>query len=117
MLRSHDFAAEFELTEIRAKEAYLRKAFIKTAKVTNLEKGYVSVPFVNQLIDLELQGLASDLVVFKFRQMPIDKVVMIPNSGNLLATTVAERLQKPLVLGRKGRAIPGSWNNPIIVEE
>lgn len=110
-------AAEIESAEIRIKENCLRNKFLEEAQVTNAEKGYVSVPFVNQLIDLELQSLASDLIAHRYSGEHIDKVVMVPNSGNPLATTVAERLGVQLAVGRKGKAIPGSWNNPIVVTE
>ena len=50
-------------------------------------------------------------------KVKVNKVVQIPYSGNPLATSVAERLRVPLVPGRKGKAIPGSWNHPIIIEE
>jgi len=43
-------------------------------------------------------------------KVKVNKVVQIPYSGNPLATSVAERLRVPLVPGRKGKAIPGSWN-------
>ena len=110
-------AAEIESAEIRIKENCLRKEFLDKAKVKNIEKGYVSVPFVNQLIDLDIQGLASDLIAHKFRDVAIDKVVMVPYSGNPLATTVAERLGVQLAVGRKGKSIPGSWSDPIVVTE
>lgn len=112
-----DYLTEVTSAEIRVKEDYLRRIFVANARVTNPEKGYISAPFVNQLVDLDLQGLASDLVAHKFSKTPIDKVVMIPNSGNPLATTIAERLKKPLVPGRKGVGIPGAWNKPIVIEE
>jgi xanthine phosphoribosyltransferase len=112
-----DCLEEIESATNRIKEECLRRVFLEEATVTNIEKGYVSVPFVNQLINLELQSLASDLIAFRYRGSGISKVVMVPNSGNPLATTVAERLGTPLAIGRKGKAIPGSWSNPIVVTE
>lgn len=110
---------DVELATVRAKEAHLRTAFIHTAKLTNYDKGYISVPFVNQLIDLDLQGFAADIIVYhaNAESVIVNKVVQIPYSGNPLATSVAERLGVPLVPGRKGKAIPGAWNHPIIIEE
>ena len=107
------------MATIRAKEEYLRVAFSKQAIVTDYDKGYISVPSVNQLIDLELQGFAADLIAVhvKINNVGVDKVVQIPYSGNSLATSVAERFRVPLVPGRKGKAIPGAWNHPIIIEE
>ncbi len=114
-----EYPPEIELATIRAKEAFLRQEFLKVAKVTNHEKGYVSVPFINQLVNPRSQGFAADLIVYhcQSRGCEIDKVVQIPNSGNPLATTVAERLNTPLAPGRKGKAIPGAWSQPIVIEE
>jgi adenine/guanine phosphoribosyltransferase-like PRPP-binding protein len=115
-----DLRIEIEGAEARAKEAYLRGRFKEEATVTNYGKGYVSVPFVNQCIDLELQGYAADLVAHYYRNVKgvsFDRVVQVPNSGNPLATTVAERLGCHLSPGRKGEAIPGAWKNPIVVKE
>ena len=108
-----------ELARIRATEEYIRKAFHEKAEVINYDLGYISVPFVNQLIDLELQGFAGDLIVHHYRnkETKVDKVIQIPLSGNPLATTVAERLNTPLIPGRKGKVIPNSWGNPIVIEE
>lgn len=105
--------------ELYYKEERLRKAFLEEAIVTNTEKGYISVPSVNQLIDLERQGWAADLIAAHFNKAGIsfDKVVGIPNSGLPLSTTVAERLHIPLAPGRKGGNIPGAWRMPIIINE
>ena len=112
-----EFVAELTLAGLRVKEAHLRRVFQAEARATNLQRGYISAPFVNQLVDLDFQGLASDLIAHRFSGLEIDKVVMIPNSGNPLATTVAERLKVPLVPGRKGAAIPGAWNTSIMIQE
>lgn len=119
MQNSFELPPDIELATIRAKEQHLRTAFLQTARLTNYDKGYVSVPFVNQLIDLNLQGFAADLIAYhaKKETIKVDKIVQIPYSGNPLATSVAERLRVPLVPGRKGKAIPGAWNHPVIIEE
>lgn len=119
MRNSPELPPEIELATIRAKEDYLRNSFLKIAEVKNYDKGYISVPFVNQLVDLTLQGFASDIICYhtKTTNIVVDKVVQIPYSGNPLAISVAEKLEAPLVPGRKGKAIPGAWNHPIIIEE
>lgn len=105
------------LAGVRARETAIRDRFTQDAKVTNFEKGYVSVYWVNHLVDIGYQGFAADLIVHKFNGTKFDKVVGIPNSGIPLATSVAERLRKPLAPGRKGKDIPGAWRTPIVVEE
>lgn len=119
MIIGREFPPSIELARIQATEEYIRKAFCEKAMVTNYDLGYISVPFVNQLIDLELQGFAGDLIVHHYRNKgtKVDKVIQIPLSGNPLATTVAERLNTPLVPGRKGKVIPSSWGNPVVIEE
>jgi adenine/guanine phosphoribosyltransferase-like PRPP-binding protein len=115
----HELPPDIELATIRAKEMYLMGAFKRIAKLTDYDKGYISAPFVNQLIDPDLQGFASDIIVYNAKRqgVKINKIVQIPYSGNSLSTAVSERFGTPLVPGRKGKAIPGAWNHPIIIEE
>lgn len=119
MRSNRELPPNIELALIQATEEHVRKAFYEKARVTNFDLGYISVPFVNQLIDLELQGFAGDIIAHHYRkaETEMDKVIQIPLSGNPLATTVAERLNTPLVPGRKGKAIPGSWGHSVVVEE
>jgi len=119
MRSSFELPPDIELATIRAKEEHLRNAFRRTAELKNYEKGYISVPFVNQLIDLGLQGFASDIVAYHVNAEGVkaNKVVQIPYSGNSLSTSISERLGTLLVPGRKGNAIPGAWNYPVIIEE
>lgn len=100
-------------------ERQLREQFLQDAEIRDPQKGYVSVPSVNQRIDLKMQGWAADLIVNNFlqRNIKFDIVVGIPNSGIPLATSVAERLQIPLAPGRKGKDFPGAWKMPIVVNQ
>jgi len=106
-----ELATEVELSGIEEKEKHLIECFERDAIVTDYEKGYISVPFVNQLINLELQGYAADIIVHNIEtnKIEIDKVVQIPYSGNSLATSVGARLRVPLVLGRKEEDAPKGW--------
>lgn len=108
-----------EALSISEKELLLRNYFLQEAKVLNYEKGYISVPFVNQLVDPKLQNSAADLIArhILLDETPVDKVVQIPYSGNSLAYSVAERLDCPLVLGRKGKKSPGAWKNQFVINE
>lgn len=101
------------------KETALRRRFGLEGDLTNPEKGYVSIPWVNQEIDPVLQGYAADIIsaYFSFKGIKLDKIVGVPNMGIPLATVVSERLNVPLAPGRKGDRIPGAWNSPILVDE
>ncbi|HSX48932.1 MAG TPA: phosphoribosyltransferase family protein [Candidatus Saccharimonadales bacterium] len=112
--RSNEF-----IEELRLKESILREKILKEAVVTNFEKGYVSIPSVNQLIDIGMQKIAAEMIIYDAcrKEIHIDKVLGIPNSGISLATSVAERLNVPLAPGRKGETIPGSWNSAITIQE
>lgn len=105
------------LAHIRAQEFAVRDRFMRDATVTNLKKGYVSVPSVNQLIDTRFQEFAAEMIAYHFNGTRIDKVVGIPYSGIPLATAVAGRLGRPLAPGRKGIVVPGAWKTPILVNE
>lgn len=100
-------------------EAYLRDSFLRHAEVIDYRRGYVSVPFVNQEIDPELQGYAADLIAYHYQKEEIrfDKVVGIPSSGIPLAAFLSERMSIPLCPGRKGVVYPGSWKHLLQVEE
>ena len=106
-----------EIKTLGSKEASIREALSQAARVTDFKKGYISAPFVNQLIDPLLQGYAADLIARHAKGLSIDKVVPIPNSGIPLATAVAERLKLPLAPGRKDNSTPGAWGNPVVIEE
>lgn len=124
---------ETEPSSIAGTEFLLRDAFNEIAFIDNFDKKYVSAPFVNQLIDPELQGYAADMIVYdiveKIRNEKIDiirrgnkppvfKVVGIPDSGLYLATAVSERLGWKLAPGRKGpNPPPGAWKDQFIIEE
>jgi adenine/guanine phosphoribosyltransferase-like PRPP-binding protein len=114
-----DVLSHKETLSIADRELILRNYFLKEARIINYDKGYISVPFVNQLVDPKLQGNAADLITehILFNETRIDKVVQIPYSGNSLAYSVAERLDTPLVLGRKGNDSPGAWKNQFVINE
>lgn len=107
-----------DITELIEAEDKLRKRFLAEARVTDPEKGYISLPSVNQRVNSEMQRWVVDLIVHHFAQSGInlDVVLEIPNSGTPLAAVVADRLNIDLIRGRKGKDIPGSWRSPLTVE-
>ncbi len=115
----HERISEEVIAELRLNESILRQKILEEAVVTNFEKGYVSIPSVNQLIDMDMQRIAAQMIICNACQkgINIDKVLGIPNSGISLATSVAEGLGVRLAPGRKGEVIPGSWNSAITVQE
>jgi adenine/guanine phosphoribosyltransferase-like PRPP-binding protein len=120
MDRSYIEQESSSIEEISQKEILLLEAFQREAQVIKDPRdGYISVPFVNQLIDPVLQGYAADIIKYHAETQGIDfnKVVQIPTSGNSLASIVSDRTRKPLVLGRKADTTPGSWVDPIKVDQ
>lgn len=107
-----------EIERLVTVERELRDHFLAEAVVIDREKGYISVPSVNQRVNTKMQGLAADLVVAHYRRLGLgfDVVLDVPNSGTTLAAVVAERLKIPHSRGRKGKDIPASWRLPIVVE-
>lgn len=97
----------------------LKERTLAVARVTDLERGYVSIPFINQRIDSRLLGQAADLTAYFYRKagIEIDVVSGIPHLGVPLATSVAERMDVDLIPSRKDAQIPGSWKSPIVVSE
>jgi adenine/guanine phosphoribosyltransferase-like PRPP-binding protein len=104
---------------LRTRECFLRWKILEEARVTNYEKGYVSIPSINQLVEMDLQEIASEMIADHFEGLgtKINMVAGIPNSGISLATSVARILKVPLAPGRKGEVYPGSWNSRIEINE
>lgn len=97
----------------------LKRRTLEVVRVTDFEKGYVSIPFINQRIDTRLQGYAAELTAHHYRKsgIEIDAVAGIPSLGVPFGTAVAERLGVDLIPARKDPQIPGAWKSPIVVSE
>ena len=121
MSETPELLAKSELDIIREEEGCLRERFGKDAVLIDFEEEYISVPFVNQYIVPEMQGYAADMIAYyvksKGEEMDINRVVGIPNSGNYLATAVAERLNITLALSKKGEDLPGHWKEPLFISK
>ncbi|HLL61258.1 MAG TPA: phosphoribosyltransferase family protein [Candidatus Nitrosocosmicus sp.] len=94
------------------KQQLLLSKFYESARVIDQQKGYIDLPWINQVIDPLYLGYAADIIAEKFKDCHIDKVVGIPTMGTILAVSVAERLNKPLAPGRKGPE-PKAWKQII----
>lgn len=112
-------AFKYSLAELQQEEAILFEKLLSEGKVTNFEKGYLSLSWVNQLIDTRLQRYAARNLAYKLiKQNPsINKVIGIPTLGAPLASMVAEELGLELALGRKGNDVPGAWRQTIVINE
>lgn len=103
------------------KEITLIKAFIEKATIRDIDSGYVYAPFVNEVIDSRLQGLAAELLISDIigKEIEMDgvQVVGIPNSGIPLAAVVADRLGFSLVFGKKGEDIADAWERSVFIEK
>jgi adenine/guanine phosphoribosyltransferase-like PRPP-binding protein len=102
-------AGENPLTEL----AYLRKEFLREAKVIDVERGYISISSFNLRMKPEVLRSASKLIAYHFRNDKIDTIHGIPHSGNYLATAVALELNgnARLHASRKDQNIPTSWKD------
>lgn len=111
-----DRLANLSLSE---KEEILRSKFLREARFSNPEKGYIDVPWVNQLIRMDLQGYAADILVaiVKDKGWNIKKVAGVPTMGGYLANSVAERIPGVLFApGRKGSGTPGLWKTTVVID-
>lgn len=113
------FRADLEHLSFREMETVFRENFLRVAKVTDFEKGYVSVPFINQVILPEYLLIGARLIIEYYRRQGVlfDRVVGIPNSGVPLAVVVATELFVPYNPGQKAPVPPGSWQSVVEVEE
>ena len=92
---------------------FLRKEFLKEAKVIDAQRGYISVSSFNLRMKPEVLAAAAKLIADFFKNDKIDTVHGIPHSGNYLATAVALALdgQVRLHSSRKDQNIPTSWKD------
>lgn len=107
-----------EIFNLRSQEETLRKAFKERALLINREKGYVSVDFVNQIIDPNLNDKAAEILssMIVLEDKKINKVVPVPTMGNYLGTAISQKLGATLMPGRKDGQVPSSWKDVIVVE-
>lgn len=109
--------------ELKNCEIALRDKFHKDAKVTDPEKGYLSLPWVNELIDPELQRFAAKLIASQLRDQlrannqQLTKVAGVPTLGSYLSVHLAEELRVPLVPARKSKHVPERWKEAIVINE
>lgn len=112
------------IQELKLKEDLLRKKLLQEGKVTNVETGYLRVPWVNEIVDTRLQHYAAQILAFKLQQLQqldrivINKVAGIPTQGVPLSVPLAEELGYLfLASSRKGRIIPTIWQNATLMEQ
>jgi adenine/guanine phosphoribosyltransferase-like PRPP-binding protein len=107
--------------EVALEEASLREKFISDVRVVDPDKGYISLPWVNELIDTRLQHMAARVIVYKLQhqldgRQQITKVAGIPTLGVNLANPVSEELGVPLAPTRKGKHVPSRWEEAVVLE-
>ena len=92
---------------------YLRKEFVKEARVLDADKGYISVPGFNLRMKPAVLKAAAQAITAHFKKDKIEVVHGIPHSGNYLATAVAIELGGNIRLhsSRKDQNIPVSWKD------
>lgn len=108
--------------EIRAIEECLRSKFMRDARVVNPENGYLSLPWINEVIDPGLQSLAARMIGYLLQQrlegdQRVTKVAGVPTMGTYLAVAMAETLDVPLAATRKGRHVPSRWEEAVVLEK
>lgn len=92
---------------------FLRKEFLREAKVIDHERGYISVSSFNLRMKPSVLKAAADIIAHEFANDHITVVHGIPHSGNFIATAVAMNLNKDVRLhaSRKDQNIPTSWKD------
>lgn len=114
---------QLQTRELEQIEDMLRKKIFEEGRIIDSEKGYLSLPWVNELIDPKLQRSAAKLIAYRLTSRleeddhNLTKVVGVPTMGTYLATALAEELEKPLVVACKGCHIPNRWTKAVRIEE
>ena len=99
--------------EVKKATDFLKKEFLKDAKVIDHERGYISISSFNLRMKPTVLKAAATLIANEFRNDDITVIHGIPHSGNYLATAVALELDKDVRLhaSRKDQNIPTSWKD------
>ncbi|MFH0943010.1 MAG: phosphoribosyltransferase family protein [Candidatus Beckwithbacteria bacterium] len=94
-------------------QEYLKREFLREAKVIDAARGYISVSAFNLRMKPAVLKAAAKLIAQHFKNDQIDTVHGIPHSGNYLATAVALELGDKVRLhsSRKDQNIPTSWKD------
>lgn len=91
---------------------FLKKEFLKDAKVIDYERGYISISSFNLRMKPAVLAEAAELIANEFKDENITVIHGIPHSGNYLATAVALQLgETRLHASRKDQNIPTSWKD------
>lgn len=92
---------------------WLKKEFLREARVIDKDKGYISVSAFNLRMKPRVLAVAAELIAKHFQKDKIDTVHGIPHSGNYLATAVALKLGDKVRLhsSRKDQNIPAAWKD------
>lgn len=93
--------------------AYLRREFLKDARVIDSDCGYVSVSSFNLRMRPAVLSAAAKAIANHFKKDKITVIHGIPHSGNYLAAAVAIELGGEVRLhsSRKDQNIPSSWKD------
>ena len=99
--------------DIERDKVFLRKEFLRDAKVIDSERGYISVSSFNLRMKPSVLASAAHLIAAEFRNDHIDCIHGIPHSGNYLATAVALALGNGARLhsSRKDQNVPATWKD------
>lgn len=117
------YETHLQTRELEKIEDMLREKIFEEGRIIDSEKGYLSLPWVNELIDPKLQRFAARLIAYRLttqlaeNDRDLTKVVGVPTMGTYLAAPLAEELEKPLVVACKGNHIPTRWTKAVRIEE
>lgn len=98
---------------LQSELAYLKKEFLRDAKVLDPDRGYISVSSFNLRMKPQVLKSSATIIANEFKNDHIDIVHGIPHSGNYLATAVALKLGENVRLhsSRKDQNIPTTWKD------
>jgi adenine/guanine phosphoribosyltransferase-like PRPP-binding protein len=93
--------------------AYLKKEFLRDAKVLDPDRGYISISSFNLRMKPAILAAAARVIARHFADDTINIIHGIPHSGNYLATAVALELGDTVRLhsSRKDQQIPTTWKD------
>lgn len=92
---------------------FLRREFVKDARVIDADRGYVSVSSFNLRMRPQVLAAAAIAIAKHFKKDKVTVIHGIPHSGNYLAAAVAMEMNGEVRLhsSRKDQNIPVSWKD------
>lgn len=102
------------MSDNQAQLQLLKKQFLETAFVKDVQQGYLVARDFNLAIDPHVLELASQCWAAHYDQSKIDTIVGLPDAGSRLVSIVGQLLDVSRILpSKRASIVPGAWEDVV----